>query len=874
MKENQTESSENEERTAQDRPTDTGEGQVQQLKGCEGFGHLVVVPIPLETSLQPLIDLALSFACPKDGRVVALLLAMGEPEEHAHRLHQIAPIIQSMREDGRPVELAVHSSISITRGVLDATRELRADLLVLDARLPAEGGTKLGTIVENIVPVSPCPVVLYRPGESASIGRIVVPILEGRKASSASQLATALGQRLDKPVEALFLEIESSEQAPAYWDKTKRMDAVFSDQSGGARVAQTVYQVENPVEGFVSHAQDNDLAVTDMNEQGEWEGWIRGDASLDALRTWPGGFLVNATSAVALPRPWWQKTKSWLNPKVTQFEGEELERDADESSLTSLDYLVLITIAAILAAFGLVLNSSAVIIGAMLVAPLMTPLIAFATGIAIGKIKIMRQAAGTLLQGIFAALLVAFIVGWLSSTNIVTAEMAGRGNVTFLDMGVALASGFIGAYAKTRSNIASSLAGVAIAAALMPPLVTVGLAISFGEWALAEGASLLFLTNIVSITLAAWITLFWLGLRPGKEGDPTARRRASTLMVILLVAVLAGINLRSIDTVAAGRIENSLRDSFRQAELVNYEIRQSDPLEVIATVRQPAGNLDDSSEIIVARDSLEELLGKPVKLSVVLEPLVDADVAAANVEFEAQIDRILRQTIQSGELVESIFIPGNPTIVFALISTDADLDSEPLASEIQAAEAALSEAAGLPVELQVLTTGAEVGEEVESSNAAFAETIEKILNESLRGSELVSFTFEVGNPFVVEATIRTELDQSSDEFLANIEATEDALAAALGIPVLLDVTVQSPAIVAATPTTTGAGETAPAPTEELPAATEELPAATEELPAATGEPPTATEEPPTVTEESPTVTDEPPTVTEEPAPTVESSPTP
>ncbi len=345
-------------------------------------------------------------------------------------------------------------------------------------------------------------------------------------------------------------------------------------------------------------------------------------------------------------------------------------------------------------------------------------------------------------------------------------------------------------------------------------------------------------------------------------------------MVILLVAVLAGINLRSIDTVAAGRIENSLRDSFRQAELVNYEIRQSDPLEVIATVRQPAGNLDDSSEIIVARDSLEELLGKPVKLSVVLEPLVDADVAAANVEFEAQIDRILRQTIQSGELVESIFIPGNPTIVFALISTDADLDSEPLASEIQAAEAALSEAAGLPVELQVLTTGAEVGEEVESSNAAFAETIEKILNESLRGSELVSFTFEVGNPFVVEATIRTELDQSSDEFLANIEATEDALAAALGIPVLLDVTVQSPAIVAATPTTTGAGETAPAPTEELPAATEELPAATEELPAATGEPPTATEEPPTVTEESPTVTDEPPTVTEEPAPTVESSPTP
>ena len=86
---------------------------------------------------------------------------------------------------------------------------------------------------------------------------------------------------------------------------------------------------------------------------------------MESLRMWPGGFLVSAASAVALPRPWWQKMRNWINPKVTQFEGEELERDADESSFTSLDYLVLIVIAAFLAAFGLDLNSNAVIIGAM-----------------------------------------------------------------------------------------------------------------------------------------------------------------------------------------------------------------------------------------------------------------------------------------------------------------------------------------------------------------------------------------------------------------------------------------------------------------------------------------------------------------------------
>jgi uncharacterized hydrophobic protein (TIGR00271 family) len=780
----------NEVLATQERRPGVGNGQTGAMKGCKGYGHLVVVPIPPETSMRPLIDLGLSLACPDDGRVLALLLTVGEPEEHAYRLHQIEPVIESMKQEGRLVELVVHSSTSITRGILDATRELRADILVLDARLPAEGGSKRGTVVENIIPVSPCPVVLYRPGESESVGRIVVPILEGRKANSASRLATALGQRLDRPVEALFLDIESPEHETVYWDDAKRREAALLDQGEGFRVRQSVLQVESPVEGFVSHALDDDLAVADVSEQGEWHGWLRGDASLDALRAWPGGFLVNASAAVALPRPWWQKTKSWLNPNVTQFEAEELKRDADESSFTSLDYLVLITIAAILAAFGLLLNSNAVIIGAMLVAPLMTPLIAFATGLAIGNISIMRQAAGTLLQGVFASLLVAFIVGWISSTNVVTSEMAARGNVTFLDMGVALASGFIGAYAKARANIASSLAGVAIAAALMPPLVTVGLAISFEEWALAQGASLLFLTNIVSITLAAWITFFWLGLRPGKEDDPVARRRASNMLVVLLIGILVALTLRSFDTVATGRIETALQDSFQQAELVNYEIRQSDPLEVVAIVRQPAGNLDDSSEIILARDSLRELLGEPVKLGVVIEPIVDADVAAANVEFEAQIDQILNHNITSGELVDSVLIMGNPAIVFAMVSTDADPDSEPLASEIKAAEAALSEAAGLPVELQILTTEAKRGDEVEASNTAFAETIEKTLKESLQNSTLVSFTFEVGNPFLVEAVVSTSFDSSSEEFAADKEAVEDALSEALGVPVLLNLTIQ------------------------------------------------------------------------------------
>jgi hypothetical protein len=178
-------------------------------------------------------------------------------------------------------------------------------------------------------------------------------------------------------------------------------------------------------------------------------------------------------------------------------------------------------------------------------------------------------------------------------------------------------------------------------------------------------------------------------------------------------------------------------------------------------------------------------------------------------EAKDQIDRILGQTIRSGQLVDSVLIAGNPTFVFAVFSTDADPDSEPLAGEIKEAEAAMAEAVGLPVELQILTTEADFIEEVEASNAAFAELIEKTLNDGFGQSQVVDFAFEVGNPFVVQVTLRTDLDPTSDEFADKVEAVKADLSEALGIPVLLVVDVQPLDAITATPTATGAATPSP-----------------------------------------------------------------
>ena len=176
-----------------------------------------------------------------------------------------------------------------------------------------------------------------------------------------------------------------------------------------------------------------------------------------------------------------------MNPKIAPYEEAELVVLQEESGGLSLDYVVLIVIAAILASLGLILNSNAVIIGAMLVAPLMAPLIAFSTGMAIGDLHLTRKAIIALLVGILLALGVSYVAGLISVTTIITSEMAARGNPTFLDLAVALASGVIGAYAAGRKSIPSAAAGVAIAAALMPPLCTVGLAYAFGDYSFIQG---------------------------------------------------------------------------------------------------------------------------------------------------------------------------------------------------------------------------------------------------------------------------------------------------------------------------------------------------------------------------------------------------
>jgi uncharacterized membrane protein len=222
------------------------------------------------------------------------------------------------------------------------------------------------------------------------------------------------------------------------------------------------------------------------------------------------------------------------------------------------------------------------------------------------------------------ALFVSFMTGYITPTTIPTTEMLSRGSPSLLDAGVAFFAGVIGAYATARRGIPAALAGVAIAAALMPPLCTVGLGMAFGNTDLALGAMILFLTNIGSMSLAGWSVFFWLGMRPQEdETNPIKvlqRRRytsfaAVSILMAPIIYMLFTLGQQSQD---ARIVEDELSAFFLQSEVTEVEIHpEENPPRIVVVIRM--GRQPRTSEVREAEDKLEDRFGYDLDLELIVQ---------------------------------------------------------------------------------------------------------------------------------------------------------------------------------------------------------------------------------------------------------------
>jgi len=205
----------------------------------------------------------------------------------------------------------------------------------------------------------------------------------------------------------------------------------------------------------------------------------------------------------------------------------------EEGKLNSV-YITLLILSTMIATFGLFINSSSVVIGAMILAPLMQPIVSLSMGVLRQDSALEINGAKSIFWGVLAVLVTAGLVATFIPIERLTAEMSGRLSPTILDLFIAIVSGVAAAYVKSNEKILSSLAGVAIAVALVPPLAVAGIGLGWENWHMFMMAFLLFITNLVGIVLAAASTFMVLGFSPLH----VARKGILTwLMIVSLVAI-------------------------------------------------------------------------------------------------------------------------------------------------------------------------------------------------------------------------------------------------------------------------------------------------------------------------------------------------
>jgi uncharacterized hydrophobic protein (TIGR00341 family) len=220
---------------------------------------------------------------------------------------------------------------------------------------------------------------------------------------------------------------------------------------------------------------------------------------------------------------------------------QELHHDLFDSAQLTSTYMIMIVLSAIVAAIGLNRNNVAVIIGAMVIAPLLGPNVALSFATTVGDGELGRSALRTNIIGLLIAFTVSFTLGYFLSINPAIGEIASRTVVSYADIVLALASGIAAALSIT-TGASAVLIGVMVAVALMPPLVVCGLLLGSGYIRLSMQALELVAVNMICINIAGVVTFLIQGIRPLNWWEASkakkATRYAMTIWLFLLMVLV------------------------------------------------------------------------------------------------------------------------------------------------------------------------------------------------------------------------------------------------------------------------------------------------------------------------------------------------
>jgi uncharacterized hydrophobic protein (TIGR00271 family) len=327
---------------------------------------------------------------------------------------------------------------------------------------------------------------------------------------------------------------------------------------------------------------------------------------------------VSTTTTPTAPAP--------IGPRPSPFRSlDEIYQEIYENRQFNLNYFLMLVMACLIALLGLLENSPAVIIGAMLISPLMGPILSCGLALTSADWSLAKKALHNLGLSVLETIIIAALATWLMPLKAVTPEILARTNPNLMDLLIAIFSGLAGTLALcSRQSGLTIIPGVAIAVAVMPPLATVGYGISTHQWSIARGAFLLFFTNLMAIVISANVVFFFVGFRSRQQPEGPGRHilfryrvLLAWLMLIVLSVPLMQTLIGAAQQVALRKdVASSLRehlDHKGKAQLASFDVQRAGKiLSVDATVRTAVFIKPEEVR------EMEEALSSPLSRSVQL----------------------------------------------------------------------------------------------------------------------------------------------------------------------------------------------------------------------------------------------------------------
>jgi len=395
--------------------------------------------------------------------------------------------------------------------------------------------------------------------------------------------------------------------------------------------------------------------------------------------------------------------------RVTDDKADGIVADITRGSTPGAGFYALIATAALIASLGLVANSPAVIIGAMLVSPLMSPIFGISLGMIRGDAGLLGKSIRAEVSGMALAVAFGALFGLLPVMTEVTPEMLARTQPTLLDLLVAVFAGFAGTLAMVDDRISPALPGVAIATAIVPPLATCGLCLASGATQGALGAFLLFFANFVAILLVSALTFLAAGLAAGQAAGGGVRRVAGNMALAVLGFLLVSAYLTSTlaSIIADHRQDDQTRTAIERALADDPNVslasmhRKDTPygVDVLAVVRTP--RYLEPAQVAEMEKAVGDSLKKDVRLAVrcilnkdifppggaamVAAPSLDGalftDKAPADVKRRQLAEQTLREIVSAMPQillldVDLVHMAGEPVILATMQSPRTLIPSE------------------------------------------------------------------------------------------------------------------------------------------------------------------------------------------------------